>query len=255
MFTIHLPISKKPFTVKPFLFNNVIDIARLSYENDDESLFKYLIDHFEVESLCIVDKFFVLLKARQLWLSEKVRIKDNDKYIDLNMSNLFKCFDGVNRVDKTITDGLLSITFTLPRTLIRNSNEDTFIETIKTIDIQDNVICFDTLTKSDQLSIVSKLPSSTFKLVREFYKSIQWEYVLFESPKRNIRISIDFLTSEPYELIKNLYSIYDLHYCREVLLYLSKRISSDILYKSTMSDIEYYVDEIYSTDSHSSQTI
>jgi hypothetical protein len=255
MFTIHLPIAKKPFTVKPFLFNNVIDIARLSYENDDESMFKYLIEHFEIKSLCIVDKFFVLLKARQLWLSEKVRIRDNDGYIDLNMSNLFKCFDGINRVEKTVTDGLLSITFTLPSTLIRNSNDDTFIETIKTIDIQNNVICFDTLPKSDQLSVVSKLPPSTFKLVREFYKSIQWEYVLFESPKRNIRISIDFLTSEPYELIKNLYSIYDLHYCREILLYLSKRISSDILYKSTMSDIEYYVDEIYSTGSHSTQAI
>ena len=255
MFTIHLPISKKPFTVKPFLFNNVIDIARLSYENDDESLFKYLIDHFDIGSLCIVDKFFVLLKARQLWLSEKVRIKDNGSYIDLNMSNLFKCFDGINCVEKTVTDGLLSITFTLPKTLIKDSNDDTFIETIKTIDIQDNVICFDTLPKSDQLSIVSKLPSSTFKLVREFYKSIQWEYVLFESPKRNIRISIDFLTSEPYELIKNLYSIYDLHYCREILLYLSKRINSDVLYKSTMPDIEYYVGEIYSTDSNSPQTI
>ena len=171
------------------------------------------------------------------------------------MSNLFKCFDGINCVEKTVTDGLLSITFTLPKTLIKDSNDDTFIETIKTIDIQNNVICFDTLPKSDQLSIVSKLPSSTFKLVREFYKSIQWEYVLFESPKRNIRISIDFLTSEPYELIKNLYSIYDLHYCREILLYLSKRINSDVLYKSTMSDIEYYVGEIYSTDSNSPQTI
>lgn len=255
MFIVTLPVSQEEFVIKPFLFNNVIDIARLVYENDNNSLFKYLINHFDIESLCVIDKFFVLLKARQLWLSEKVRLRASDGYIDLNMSNLFKCFEKIRYAEKTVTDGLFAITFKLPTTLIKDSNEDTFIETIKTISIQGSTICFDTLSKSDQLDILARLPTSTLRLVREFYNSVQWEYVLFESKKRNLKISIDFLTSDPHDLILNLYSVYDIHYCREILLYLSKRINSDILYKSTMSDIDYYVDEVYSTDSNPTQTL
>lgn len=255
MFIVTLPIAKEAFSIKPFLFNNVLDIARLLYDGDDNSIVTYLDNHFETHSLCVVDKFFVLLKARQLWISETVRIKDGDRYIDLKMLNLFNCFEKIKHRDKIMSDGLFTITFQLPRTLLREANHDTFIETIKSISIQDSVINFYELTKDEQLDVIAKLPASTIKLIRSFYNEIQWEYSLFEMPKKRIKITVDFLTTEPFDLIKNLYSIYDIHYCREILLYLSKKINPVILYQSTMADIEYYISETYNESSNSSQII
>ncbi len=250
MFTITLPVAKEQFTIKPFLFNNVIDIARLSYENDEEGVITYLNNHFNTHSLCIIDKFFVLLKARQLWVNETVRIKEGGKYIELHMSNLLKCFENIKLPDKVISDGLLTIHFRLPKTLISDSNADTYIETIKSISIQNTCIEFDNLTREEQQDIVSKLPSSTLKLVREYYNSVEWSYTLFQITKKNLKITIDFLSDEPFNLINTLYTVYDIHYCREILLYLSKKVSPTVIYQSTMPDIEYYITETYTDDSN-----
>lgn len=67
--------------------------------------------------------------------------------------------------------------------------------------------------------------------------------VLLFSPNNSLEgsLSVNFVTSQPYEFISALFSDYDLYSCREILFCLSKRMNCESILNSTVSDISVYL--------------
>jgi len=253
MFNVILPYSNSDFNIVKLSFLQIFEISRLVNINDDVGIITYLENHFGISNLCVIDKFFVLLKARELYIDEilSLVIEDNNLKLPLN-SFTAKLYD-IDSYEQIIVHDNIKLKIDVPLNFILPGKLSVYDHIIKQIQIDDTTINFNELTSKDQHYTLTSLPSSMFKHLKSFASSTNMAVTLYKGKSTlNMKeLSVNFLSTDPFFLIKSLYSDYTLHSCREILFHLSKRISSDTLLSSPMSDIKFYLEE-YSTEKNKS---
>jgi len=245
MFSVVLPYANKDFNIVKIYFSQIFEISRLIDNNDDVGFITYIEDHFGISSLCVIDKFFVLLKARELYIDETLSLVVENNNLKLPLKSLSDKLYDIGNYEQVIVDNNIKIKIDVPHNFLFSGNLSLYDNIIKQIQIDSTIINFNELKRGDQHHVLTSLPSSVFKHLKAFVNNINVEVILYEGKSSiNIkRLSVNFLTMDPFLLIKSLYSDYSLHSCREILFYLSKRISSSTLLNSPMTDIKFYLEE------------
>lgn len=254
MFVYSLPYSKEKFSIKPFLFKDQLDVSRLIYESNNEGLSRYLVDFFEIDKLNIIDKLFVLMKSRQLFVNDSLTLNVNDKSVNINLSVLLDPLFTIKNSNKILAYKNLFVEFDYPSIFTSDSQEDALSVVIKSMKIDSEIINFEALTIKDRETIISNLPADFIKIIRDYFNETSSSVTLYNGKKGLIdKIEVDFFTTEPFYIVKNLYSGYPLNYCRDVIRYLSSKMDSSIIMSSTPSDIKYYLEEYNKSDAGQSE--
>lgn len=244
MFLYKLPYSGLTFNIKPFLYKNLLDVSRLIYENNDDGLSQYLENTLDIKNLCIVDKFFVILKAKQLFIDDSINIESYGKNVRVDINNLLTPLFDIEKQTRVIKHNNVEVCFDLPHTLTTSTSEDIYLSTIRSVSVDGISIKMDNLTLKEKEKVISLIPASSIKTIRKFFSNTKHNHTIFKGIKNKIeKIEIDFFTNEPFLLIKNILNGYSLHYCREVIMYLSKKLSVDFIVNSTFNDVEFYIQE------------
>lgn len=244
MFLYKLPYSGVTFNIRPFLYKNLVDVARLIYENNDEGLSQYLEDTLNIKDLCIVDKFFVILKAKQIFIDDSINIESSGKNIKVNINNILLPLFDIENQERVIRHKNIEVKFDLPYKLAASSSEDLYLSTIRSVSIDNISVNMDNLSLNEKEAIISSIPASFIKAIRKFFSNAKHSHTIFKGVKYKInKIEVDFFTNEPFLLIKNILSGYSLHYCREVIMFLSNKLSTEFILNSTFSDVEFYIQE------------
>jgi hypothetical protein len=248
MISTTLPYSNQRFKIKKITFEQVIDISHIIGDGTDSDLIEYLEEFFEIEHLSVIDKFYVMVKAREVFINETISVTANDNNITkINLSILLdKIVDLPNRFTVLTND---SITFDLDmpyKFALSNNNLEIYDSVIRRLKIHDVILDYAQLKDKDRNTILESLPPTLFKGIKEYIDSLDLTLTLFDGKKAlGIEpIVVNFLSNDPAYIIKALYSEYDVQTCREMIFYLSQKIGETILLKSTMMDITMYINEI-----------
>lgn len=254
MFIYDLPYSREKFSIRPFLFSNQLDVSRLIYESNNEGLSKYFVDFFDIDKLNIVDKLFVLMKSRQLFVNDSLTLNVNDKSVNINLSVLLDPLFSIKNNNKILAYKNLFVEFDYPSSFACRTEEDAISIVIKSMKIESEFINFSTLSTKEKETIISSLPADFIKIIRDYFNETNSSIILYSGKKGLIdKIEVDFFTTEPFYVVKNLYSGYPLSYCRDVIRYLSTKMDSSVIMSSTPSDIKYYLEEYNREDSGQNQ--
>lgn len=242
MFEVNLPYSQKEFVIPVITFKDIFDLARLLYDNNTKGVLSHLDRVFNIEDLNIIDKFFVIIKARQYYISDSLSLNIGDRSIAVNIANFVNNIQNTEFTSKIIQlDELKQIELGLPnKFLLDNNISNIYDNIIKRVTIGSH--SFDLKNTEDIQSLLEVLPPNTIKHLENFIVDKNHEVEIFNS-KHDKPIAINFITSQPYDFIITLLSDYDLISCREILFFLSKRMNSETVLKSPISDLIFYIDE------------
>lgn len=250
MFEEILPVSKKRKYIKPMYFRDSMHLARFIHEDNDAGLGEYLDSFFDMRDLHIIDKLFICLTARKLFVDDKIRLKgtsDIDIQVQVIINNL-KSKDEEKEYD---INGL-KLTCDIPN---RFSFIDISSECIKYVSVLDTAIDLRNIDDESRDMVISKLPSGALKVVHDYIRKLSPIYKLLDArPKIGLdEMSINLLTTDPLEFAKLMFSDYSLAYFRESIVMLGQTIGTGMLDYSTLADVRFYLDEI-SRDNSSGKT-
>lgn len=114
---------------------------------------------------------------------------------------------------------------------------------LKYINISGISINLTDLSFQDKQRVIDKLPANVYNIIiRNIEKVKDKTFVVDNAMLENFKIN--FLSSDPFQFLKGLFSNFDDYYFKDVIFYLSKRISGELLLESTPLEIEYYVEKI-----------
>ena len=249
MFITTLPYSKQDFSIKKITFGNMFDVARLLYDHNERGAIQYLIDHLDIEDLNVIDKFFVLLKARELYVDETLSINMNGNAAKLNLGSLITALNDLPRYHKQVVCGDITLTFDIPTNIFITNIYD---EIIQEIAFLNNTVDLRKLSKTQREQVLAQLSPDLMKVIKSYIQSIDGTITLFPGTSKLNKIEMNFFSSDTAQIVRTLYSEYSLINCRELLFYLSKRMSSDSLLNSTLADVKFYLDE-YTTEMKSNK--
>ena len=247
MFTILLPYSKQKFLLKKLTFEQILDLSCINQDGTTEDLINYLEAFFETRSLCAIDKFYIFLKARELFIdSTLTMLTKDDSTMKLNISVLLNKFTDMSNYSKKATINNISFLLDAPDAFIYDEKSAIYDSVIFSITVDDTIMSFNTLPDIEKSIILENLPPTCFKVIKNYLDELYVVLTLFDG-KESLGVDpivIDFLTPDPANFIKALYNEYSTHTCRDIILYLSSRIGESILLKSTPLDVTSYIDDI-----------
>jgi hypothetical protein len=246
MHIVKLPHSGEFIKIPPVTFEHSFNIARLIYDNNNEGLINYIEDILNIRGLNSVDKLFVILKAREFFLGDELSVSSSRSQIIIPVYRLVEALTSVDDYSKVIiVDGIRIVVDTPMDIMITNSIVSDIQTIIKTIEVEGEKICFSKLDKESQDRIVSALPSSVFKEIKKYLINESKHVVLFEGTQTmKEKIALNLFTSDIFNFIKLLFYEYNIDACREIIFHLSKRLSADVLFRSTLIDIKFYLREL-----------
>jgi len=242
MFKVTLPYCKKEFVIPIITFRDIFNLSRLYYDNNLDGVAEYLDNTFNIKGLSIVDKLFVIIKARQHYINDTISLNIGDRSVSVQVSLFLDPINDINCKNTIIDLGNnQQIELDIPyRFITDNSILPIYDNIIKTITIGDNTI---DLTKQDpQLiqQLLELLPPLAINHLTNFIRDKSHIVEIFHN-KQDDPISINFITSQPFGFVKIMLGEYDLGSCRDILFFLSKRMNSETVLNSPINDISFYI--------------
>lgn len=246
MIIVTLPYSKQVFDINIIRFANMFDIARIILEEDDRGLLNYFEDFFKMRHLNVVDKFYVLLKAREMFIDDCISINIGEGNVNIQIRSILNNLKDLPDCRKTFTKDGVKLILDAPHSFTLSNVSNIFEAFIDTIICLGDKVKYRELNSHDQMAVLKALPSNIFNNIRDYYDMCKLSVVLFEG-NSSLDIApqeINFLGTDPFAFIKSLYGDYDVYSCRDILFHLSKRMSGEIVLQSTPNDIKFYLDEL-----------
>lgn len=255
MISITLPYSKKIHKVKKIAFEQVMDISYILSDGKDSDLIDYLEAFFNIESLSVVDKFYIILKAREMFINDTISVTaGNNTHTKINLSILLDNLTDLPNFATTIDCNGITFDLDIPnKFVIGNNNLEYCDNVIKSIKIRDIEVKYNLLPDNEKNNILEQLPPSIFRYIKEYLRSLDLTLVLFNG-RQSLNLDpivVNFISQDPVLIIKALYSEYDVNACRDIVFYLSQKIGESILLRSTMLDITGFINEISSRNQQS----
>ena len=86
MFKITLPYCNKEFVIPIITFRDIFNLSRLYYDNNLDGVAEYLDKAFNIKGLSIVDKLFVIIKAREYYINDTINLNIGDRSVNVKVS-------------------------------------------------------------------------------------------------------------------------------------------------------------------------
>ena len=239
--------NKDYFTILKFCENR--DLEGLN------ELFSDLFFKEESISLDIIDKFYLLLAVRMLFIDPDITFSDiAGNPVKFNINNILEKIDLIEKdLDLQISEGDFSLTLGLPDKLYFRSLSDIYSSVIKTIKFNDNNIVFSKLNDTEREEILTYLPNSLFKPINKYITQLSNELQNFVIIEKNEKFNIEeintsIISNEFMGFVMSLFST-GLKNFLELIYIFSNRIgmSTEAFFNLTPLDAKVLIN-IYNKD-------
>jgi hypothetical protein len=212
---VQLP-SGKHIRLEELKNKDYLTILKYCENTDTEGLndlFNNLIFKGDLKSLDIIDKFYVLLIVRMIFIDPDLIFADeNNNNIKFSISNILEKIDHFqNDYNKTINVQDFTIELGLPNLIYFNDVNDIYISTIKSIKLKDKLINFVELDNAEKELILSYLPNTLFTHINNYItqvsKQLQDFVIVEQNQQFNIaEINTNIISNGFMSFILNIFS-------------------------------------------------
>lgn len=166
---VNLPSGKK-VRVPELKNSNYFTILKFCENEDLEGLCKFF-NYFlfdNLDNLDIIDKFYVLLLVRMIYVDPELILVNADKTnINYNIQNIIDNIDnGDFTLNKIYHQDKYTLELGLPDSLYFDSLNDVFLSIIKKIQILDTKIDFSGLKEEEKEEILNHIPNFIFNILQ-----------------------------------------------------------------------------------------
>ena len=233
-------------TIRVPELNNKIYLVLVKYcENEDYEGFNETINaHLNIpNNLDILDRFYLLVYYRMIFVDESIHLKVEDREIDLSLNIIL---DKINNIYEDFVEIInvndISLTVGLPTTLYFTNIDDIYNNIIKSINYKDTFTDFTLLSNKEKEFVMSYLPSKIFYSLKQYVSklsSLLTDFILIDEVKEfDIKQhKIDIISNGVITFLSSIYTT-NLLYCYELTYSYLTNISSDIDFYNNLSPLE-----------------
>ena len=170
-------------------------------ENSDleglNDFFDSLLD-VEYKSLDIIDKFYILLTLRIIFIEPDLSFTDDsDRVIKFNISNILEKIDHFqNDFERVINIQNFTVELGLPNLIYFRDINDIYISTIKSIKLNNNTLNFSTLSLEQKEEVLAYIPNIFFKHINTYISQISKQLQSFVLIERNTSFNINEINTD-----------------------------------------------------------
>lgn len=182
---LYLPILKKEIRYTIINNSNYFDIVKFISTNDDEGLNQYfedllynnILDKSILSNLSNLEKFLILLDNRSLTIGDSLQLKTAaSAKIELLISSIKNNI--INRIKEVELTKILKfenfiLNLSTPKSLIIEDIDKIYKEIINKVQIDDEIIIFNSLTDFEKDSIINNIPANLAGDMMDFIKNTQ----------------------------------------------------------------------------------
>jgi hypothetical protein len=216
------------------------DLKKCVEEHDDDFLIEYL-NKFSGNN--VYYKFINIIKSWEKCVSYTISFNVDDKNVKISLSYILEQLKNYSDDELIFEDSNIKIVLNTPPLFKKDINILSVSDFVYEIEYLKNKINFASLSDEYKNEILHSLPADYYNKLCEYILNIKDKKINIDHPSMP-DIKIDFLSSTPYQILKDLFLGFDINYFRDIIYTLSKKIDGNILMKSTMMDIDYYIDKI-----------
>lgn len=258
-FPLILPSGKK-VRVPEITNQDVYALMKFCVFNDIEGFEKYVntVIFNYLPLLSIIDKFYILLFLRVIYLGEEITFSLKESFTDklnVSLNVILEKFEQLNLPpNEVVVVDNFSIELGMPTQLYFDTIDELYFSLLRSVTFDNVKIDFDSITENEKQKIYELLPSKFIQELQRFYTSLintLGNLVVFEENKTfNVdEISVNFLSNQPCFFIKQLYS-QDINSFLEFMYQFVNKVGgsfNDFL-KLSINDCKiifnFYVDEV-----------
>lgn len=258
-FPLILPSGNK-VRIPEITNQDVYALMKFCVFNDIEGFEKYvnIIIFNHLPSLTIIDKFYILLFLRVIYLGEEVTFNLKESFTDklnVSLSVILEKFEQLTPpTNEIIVVDNFKVELGVPTQLYFNTIDELYFSLVRSVTYDGSKIDFDIITEDEKQKIYELLPPKFINELQRFYTTLintLGNLVVFEENKTfNVEeISVNFLSNQPCYFIKQLYS-QDINSFLEFMYQFVNKVGgsfSDFL-KLSINDCKiifnFYVDEV-----------
>ena len=258
-FPLILPSGNK-VRIPEITNQDVYALMKFCVFNDIEGFEKYvnIIIFNHLPSLTIIDKFYILLFLRVIYLGEEVTFNLKESFTDklnVSLSVILEKFEQLTPpTNEIIVVDNFKVELGVPTQLYFNTIDELYFSLVRSVTYDGSKIDFDIITEDEKQKIYELLPPKFINELQRFYTTLinaLGNLVVFEENKTfNVNeISVNFLSNQPCYFIKQLYS-QDINSFLEFMYQFVNKVGgsfSDFL-KLSINDCKiifnFYVDEV-----------
>lgn len=196
-FSIKLQLpSGKLVKIKELKNKDYFTILKFCENRDLEGLNELFCDLFfkdELSSIDIIDKFYLLLAVRMLFIDPDIAFSDSiGSPIKFSINNILEKIDLLEKdLDIQVSEGDFILTLGLPDKLYFRSLSDIYSSVIKTIKFKDKNIIFSELNDIEREEILTYLPNTLFTPINKYITQISSELQNFVIIEKNDQFNIE----------------------------------------------------------------
>jgi hypothetical protein len=168
-----LPSGRK-VRVEELKNRDYLDIVKFCSNQDMVGLAKFFDDRFINSDLNIIERFYLLLYIRMLFIEPDITLNVDKRDIKIDIATMLnKIEQSYIDLERTVVEGGIEVTLDLPKVSYFETMDDLYLSTITSIKVGNEVIDFSTITEEECVEIIDNLPATIFKHFQTFIQTIQ----------------------------------------------------------------------------------
>lgn len=152
----------------------------------------------EYKTLDIIDKFYLLLTIRMIFIDPDLSFTDKHGHtVKFSISNILEKIDHFqNNYDSEVTIAGGTIELGLPNLIYFKDINDVYISTIKNIKLNKSILSFDSLSLEEKEEVLSHLPNSLFTHINKHISHISKQLQSFVLIEQNTEFNIEEINTD-----------------------------------------------------------
>lgn len=208
---IVLPSGKK-IRVRELNNKEYLSIIKFCQNQDYYGLSAFFEDIYLESDMNIIDRFYLLIYIRMLFIEPSISLNINDRNITIQLDTILdKIEANYKDLETKFEEGGIEITLDLPCISYYEHIDDLYVSTIKQVRIADDVLNFNTLNRDEQMQIMDNLPANMFQHINKFIQTIQDNLldveIIQESKAFDMEgVNINIIGNGMMQFVSSLYS-------------------------------------------------
>ena len=190
---IVLPSGKK-VRVRELKNKEYLTIVKFCSNQDLVGLSKFLDSVFIDPDLNIIERFYLLVYIRMLFVEPDITLNIENREIKIDIATMLNKIEAKYiDLERTVTEGGIELTLDLPKVSYFEHIDDLYTSTISTIKAGSEVIDFTSITDSEKQEIINNLPAAILNHTQTFIQTIQENLLDVALIEENKQLGIDAL--------------------------------------------------------------